>query len=158
MSQVTQPASSISQATWLNNPRHWQSSITSPSQFKTSTKPYRGTKDTSHSRMPVPASSLTTTDPDNHIFPLYGPSLHKVKIAWLSYGNVVGLELFELIEPRCEAPAISDSTFDLQDRFKQDGFFHICLTVPDPANTAEVCAKDGVATIGERMAARGESG
>ena len=62
--------------------------------------------------------------PDGPIFKIYPKELNKVKIAWLSCGNGVGLEVFEFLDPPFKKP----KPFD----FASGGFFHIAITVPDP--------------------------
>lgn len=73
------------------------------------------------------------------IFDIYGDTLQKVKVAFLSAGNGVGIELFEFQEPRMREPA----SFD----YRRGGFFHIAVTHPDP----EALCKKVVAAGGRQL-------
>lgn len=53
-----------------------------------------------------------------------GPSLKHLRLAHLSSGNGVGLELFQPVDPPYEKP-------DREVEFWRGGFFHICVTDPD---------------------------
>jgi len=68
--------------------------------------------------------------PDADIFKIYGEQLQALKIAFLTSGNGVGVELFEFVDPPMKHPA----SFD----FTRGGVFHICVTTSDPEG---LCAK-----------------
>lgn len=68
--------------------------------------------------------------PDDGIFQIYPDNLNEVKLAKMTTGNGVGFELFEFINPGFE----SAGTFEQQ--FQRGGFFHICITDPDPETLA----------------------
>lgn len=58
------------------------------------------------------------------IFEMYLSSLKQVKVARMTTGNDVGLEIIEFVDPQC-VPA-------LEFEYNRGGWFHICLTYPDP--------------------------
>jgi len=62
---------------------------------------------------------------------IHGPSLKKMRMAWLSSANQVGFEIFEYVEPKAERRL---------DNFEywKSGFIHICITDP---NIEELCKK-----------------
>ncbi|KAK5734265.1 hypothetical protein LTR17_009096 [Elasticomyces elasticus] len=85
----------------------------------------------------------------NHLQKIYGNKLRSVKVAFLSMGNSVGFELFEFTDPPIRKPDLENWT--LEEQYQRGGFFHICLTVPDPIGKCkEVCA-DGAAQVGETI-------
>ncbi|KAF7562351.1 hypothetical protein G7046_g1796 [Stylonectria norvegica] len=86
--------------------------------------------------------------PDHVIFQVYGASLHEVRVAFLSTGNGIGLEIFEFIEPRAEA---TDSF-----AYHKGGFFHICVTDPDPDAMSARVVKAGGKQIGTTVDANGK--
>jgi len=53
------------------------------------------------------------------------PGARRFRLAHLATGNGVGLELFEFVDP----PAKLDTSADIP---PQHGFFHLCVTDPDP--------------------------
>lgn len=63
--------------------------------------------------------------PDSPIFAIYGDSLQEVRLAYMATGNGVGFEVFQFINPGFEK---RDQEFD----YHRSGFFHICVTDPDP--------------------------
>ena len=74
--------------------------------------------------------------PNTSIFEMYPPSLEQVKVAMMTTGSEVGLEIMEFVDPRCvPAPEFE---------YNRGGWFHICLTHPDPdAFVEEVIAAGG---------------
>jgi catechol 2,3-dioxygenase-like lactoylglutathione lyase family enzyme len=62
---------------------------------------------------------------------IFGSDFKEVKVAWLSSGNQVGIEIFQFIDPKAERRV---------DNFEywKSGFFHICVTV---LNIKEACDK-----------------
>jgi catechol 2,3-dioxygenase-like lactoylglutathione lyase family enzyme len=85
------------------------------------------------------------SDPDAPIFKVYGDSLHKVKIAPLSSGNGVGVELFQFIDP----PVKKGTSF--KDMYTRGGYFHICITHPDPDTLLKKISSTGAKQIGETI-------
>ena len=61
---------------------------------------------------------------------IFGSDFKEVKVAWLSSGNQVGIEIFQFIHPKAERRT---------DNFEywKSGFFHICITVH---NIEKICA------------------
>jgi hypothetical protein len=55
---------------------------------------------------------------------IHGPNLKKMRMAWLSSGNQVGLEIFEYIEPKAQR-RVTDNF-----EYWKSGFIHICITTP----------------------------
>jgi len=55
---------------------------------------------------------------------IFGKRFKKLKLAHLSFGNQVGLEVFEFIDPKEEK---RQNNFE----YWKTGFFHICLTDPN---------------------------
>lgn len=80
------------------------------------------------------------------MFKICPPALKKLRIAYLSTGNGVGLELFEFLEPRIEPG--KESSFETGGDFTRAGFFHISVTVPN----VDECAAKAVAHGGKRVA------
>jgi len=90
--------------------------------------------------IPLTERRLTPNAPIFHIYP---ESLQSVKIAFLTSGNGVGIELFEFIEPKMEEPASFNIT--------RGGVFHICLTVPDPEALCEKAVAAGATKLGQTV-------
>jgi len=86
---------------------------------------------------------------DAPIFKIYGSTLQKVKIAWLTCGNDVGFEVFEFLEPKTTLPK---DDFE----YTRGGFFHIAITVPDPDETAKLVIESGGKQVGETISMYGE--
>ncbi|KAH6892420.1 hypothetical protein B0T10DRAFT_560007 [Thelonectria olida] len=82
--------------------------------------------------------------PDDAIFGIYPATLNEVKLAWMTTGNAVGFEIFEFIDPKAEAQAESF-------QFHKSGFFHGCVTDPDPDALAEQVVKAGGRRIGRTV-------
>ena len=62
---------------------------------------------------------------------IHGSDLKKIRLAWLSSGNQIGLEILEYVEPKAQRR---------QDNFEywKSGFTHICITDP---NIEVLCKK-----------------
>ncbi|KAF7547354.1 hypothetical protein G7Z17_g7786 [Cylindrodendrum hubeiense] len=82
--------------------------------------------------------------PDDAIFGIYPASLNEVKLAWMTTGNGVGFEVFEFIDPKAEP---EPKSFE----FHKAGFFHICVTDPDPDALAAKIVEAGGRRIGNTM-------
>lgn len=67
---------------------------------------------------------------------IHGPKLKKMRMAWLSSANQVGLEIFEYVEPRAERRT---------DNFEywKSGFIHICVTDPDIEGLCKKISESG---------------
>jgi catechol 2,3-dioxygenase-like lactoylglutathione lyase family enzyme len=74
--------------------------------------------------------------PNTSIFEMYPPGLKQVKVAMMTTGSDVGLEIMEFVDPPCvPAPEFE---------YNRGGWFHVCLTHPDPdAFVEEVIAAGG---------------
>ena len=88
---------------------------------------------------------------DAPVFKIYGTSLRKVKIAWLSTGNGVGFEIFEFIDPPTKGADEVNANWSLQEQYQRGGFFHIGITAPDPDLVAENACQDGATRVGETV-------
>lgn len=75
---------------------------------------------------------------------IYGPHLRRMKIAFLDFGDGVGLELFEFLDPPYRKP---DDSFD----YAKGGFFHVGITVTDPDDTAKVVCENGGKRMGNTL-------
>jgi catechol 2,3-dioxygenase-like lactoylglutathione lyase family enzyme len=83
--------------------------------------------------------------PDAGIFAIYPESLKEVKVAFLVTGNGVGYEVFEFIQPK-GLPQTQEESFS--QGYHRSGFFHICVTDPDPEKLADEVEKNGGRRIG----------
>ncbi|KAB5513622.1 hypothetical protein GE09DRAFT_628820, partial [Coniochaeta sp. 2T2.1] len=86
-------------------------------------------------------------NPHAPIFKIYPTNLNRVRIACLTTGNGVGLELFQFedpkIEPGCEA--------NLERDISRGGFFHMALTTDDIDGLTEKIVKNGGKVLGEKV-------
>lgn len=80
-------------------------------------------------------------NPDHGIFTIYGDSLHKGRCGFLLSENGIGLEVFQF-----DSPAQQKITKPFE--YHKSGFFHICLTDPDPRGLSMKLQKAGASTIG----------
>lgn len=87
-------------------------------------------------------------EPNSAVFGIYGNSLQKVKMAYLSTGNGVGFEIFEFVDPTYKKP----NEFD----YTRGGFFHVAITVADPDAMAQKVIEHGGKRIGETVELYGE--
>ncbi|KAH0835276.1 putative glyoxalase family protein [Fonsecaea pedrosoi] len=78
---------------------------------------------------------------------VYGPGLEEMKLAILSTGNGVGIEIFEFTNPPYKGP--SEPVKFGPDVYARGAFFHVCFTVPDVKATAEIAVKLGGRICGE---------
>lgn len=67
---------------------------------------------------------------------MLGPRVRRFRMAHMTTGNGVGLQMFEFLEPRQEAPADAMA-------YWQTGFFHICVTDSDIDGLAARIAEHG---------------
>ncbi|KAJ3529025.1 hypothetical protein NM208_g9942 [Fusarium decemcellulare] len=80
-------------------------------------------------------------DPGNGIFRIYPESLQEVKLAFMITGNGVGFEVFEFLDPIHQKV----SSFE----YNRGGFFHLCVTDPDPEGLLSKVLSMGGSKIGE---------
>ncbi|KAH0848274.1 hypothetical protein AYO21_04304 [Fonsecaea monophora] len=79
--------------------------------------------------------------PNAPIFGIYPESLQHVKVAYMATGNGVGFELFEFGNPKTYVP---EKEFE----YHRGGFFHICVTDPEPDALVGRIVKAGGKQIG----------
>jgi hypothetical protein len=62
---------------------------------------------------------------------IHGPALERMRIAWLTSGNNIGLEIIQYVKPKAQRR---------QENFEywKSGFTHICITDP---NIEDLCNK-----------------
>lgn len=85
------------------------------------------------------------------LYRIYGESLRKVKIAWLSTGNSVGFEIFQFIDPPTDSAETILKDWTLQNQYQRGGVFHVAVTAPDPEAVARRACEDGAVQIGETV-------
>lgn len=81
--------------------------------------------------------------PSATIFRIYPGPCNKLKMAALTSGNGIGIELFEFLDPKMKHPAEFDYT--------RGGFFHLAITDPDPESLLSKVIKAGGKQIGETV-------
>ncbi|CAF3789326.1 unnamed protein product, partial [Rotaria sordida] len=77
---------------------------------------------------PVDIIVDNSTDMGILLSQMYPPEMKRVKMAHMTAGNGVGLELFQFIDPPTQRPNIA--SFE----YTRAGLFHICVTDPEPEN------------------------
>ncbi len=82
-------------------------------------------------------------NPESSKFGVYPPSLQELRVALMSTGNGVGLEVFEFVEPKTYV-AVPEESFE----YRRGGFFHICITDPNPDALADKVIDAGGRRIG----------
>ncbi|EED16049.1 glyoxalase/bleomycin resistance family protein [Talaromyces stipitatus ATCC 10500] len=82
--------------------------------------------------------------PFEAIFVSYPSTLQELKFAILATGNGVGIECFEFIDPTIKP---REEAFE----FTRPGFFHICITDPNPEVLVENIKQRGGRTLGQWM-------
>lgn len=82
--------------------------------------------------------------PDAGIFAIYGESLQEVKIAYMATGNGVGFEVFEFVDPGFKKA-------DVDFEYHRGGFFHVCVTDPDPAGLVDKIVGRGGTRVGSAV-------
>ncbi|KAF2163423.1 hypothetical protein M409DRAFT_26037 [Zasmidium cellare ATCC 36951] len=83
---------------------------------------------------------------------IYGSTLRKAKVAYLTTGNGVGFEIFEFIDPPTKAVDMNE--WSLEEQYQRGGMFHLAITVPDPDRVCKECCDDGATQIGETIEER----
>ncbi|KAJ3537389.1 hypothetical protein NM208_g6333 [Fusarium decemcellulare] len=91
--------------------------------------------------------------PDSPYFRIYPPSMKKFKLAWLTSGNGVGIEIYEFITPKTTVPKLADKE---EFEYARGGFFHIAITVADPDAVVKRCIETGGRQFGETVDVFGE--
>lgn len=82
--------------------------------------------------------------PDAAIFGIYPASLNEVRLAYMATGNGVGFEVFEFIDPK---PNPQTEAFE----YNRKGFFHVCVTHPNPDELADKVEAAGGKRIGKTV-------
>ncbi|OQV03617.1 Glyoxalase-like domain-containing protein [Cladophialophora immunda] len=82
-------------------------------------------------------------NPEAAIFRIYGDKCKKLKLACLTTGNGVGLEIFEFIDPKME--------YVSQFEYTRGGFFHIAITDADPEALCAKVLEAGGSKIGDTV-------
>lgn len=80
--------------------------------------------------------------PDAPIFAIYGDSLQEAKLAYIATGNGVGFEVFQFINPGFKKA-------DVDFEYNRGGFFHLCVTDPQPETLVERIVSTGGSRIGK---------
>jgi len=79
-----------------------------------------------------------------YTFCSYPQEMREVKFAILTTGNGVGIELFQFVDP---APKQRDESFE----YARVGYFHICVTDPDPEKLLQKVIAHGGKQMGDWM-------
>ncbi len=72
----------------------------------------------------------------------YGPEMKRVKMGHMSAGNGVGLEFFQFVDPPTQYPNTTPGT-NQKFEYARAGFFHICVTDPDPESLVKRIVETG---------------
>jgi catechol 2,3-dioxygenase-like lactoylglutathione lyase family enzyme len=78
---------------------------------------------------------------------VYGPELEEMKLAILTTGNGVGVEIFQFTNPPCKGP--NEPVKFGPEIWARGGFFHICFTVPDVKMVTDTAIRLGGRICGE---------
>lgn len=81
------------------------------------------------------------------------------KLAWLSCGNGVGIELYEFIRPKTVVPdskLLKDGEEGEEFEYARGGFFHIAITVADPEAVGKKVVDNGGKQYGKTAEVWGE--
>lgn len=89
-------------------------------------------------RLVTPPAEMDTTDPQlgAALEEMMGPRTKRFRMAHMISGNGVGIQLFEYLDPHSRPPADPEA-------FWEHGFFHICVTDPDPEGLSARIAESG---------------
>ncbi|KAF2668107.1 Glyoxalase/Bleomycin resistance protein/Dihydroxybiphenyl dioxygenase [Microthyrium microscopicum] len=88
--------------------------------------------------------------PSIPIFKIYGAALKEVRVAYMTSGNGVGIELFQFIDPVHEPKQpYKHPEGDLPFDYPRSGFFHVALTVPSVEQAVERVKELGGKIVGE---------
>ncbi|KAL1646298.1 hypothetical protein SLS58_003255 [Diplodia intermedia] len=87
--------------------------------------------------------------PNDGIFKIYPENLQEVKLAKMVTGNGVGFEIFEFVDPKFKEAKVFD--------YSQRGFFHVCITDPDPEALAVKFEAEGGKRVGRTIDPSGKS-
>ncbi|KAL6918963.1 hypothetical protein ACHAPO_009244 [Fusarium lateritium] len=94
-----------------------------------------------------PTTISRKATPDAAVFDIYPASLQVMKLALLSCGNGVGLELFEFKDPKMEVG--EEANFERD--YKRGGVFHIAVTVPSVADMIAKVENAGGELVGTKL-------
>ena len=86
---------------------------------------------------PVDIVVDNSTDMGILLTQLYPPEMKRVKMAHMSAGNGVGLELFQFVEPPTQQS--NRTSFE----YTRAGLFHLCVTDPEPEKLARRIVESG---------------
>ncbi|CAF1179641.1 unnamed protein product [Rotaria sordida] len=86
---------------------------------------------------PVEIAVNNSTPMGSLLSQMYPPEMKRVKMAHMSSGNGVGLELFQFIDPPTRRP--NTTSFE----YSRAGLFHICVTDPEPENLVRRIVETG---------------
>lgn len=81
------------------------------------------------------------SSPNTAMFEMYPPGLKQVKVAMMTTGGEVGLEIMEFVDPAFVAAP--------EFEYNRGGWFHICITHPDPDAFVETVIAAGGKRIGK---------
>ncbi|KAJ9197337.1 hypothetical protein DTO164E3_5770 [Paecilomyces variotii] len=81
--------------------------------------------------------------PDAAIFGIYPSTMNEVKLAYMATGNGVGFEIFEFVDPKPQHVDVF--------QYERKGFFHICVTDPNPDELADKVEAAGGKRIGKTV-------
>ncbi|CAF1453616.1 unnamed protein product [Adineta steineri] len=73
---------------------------------------------------------------------MYGREMKHVKMGHMTGGNGIGLEFFQFIDPPTQRPNITTNTNE-QFEYTRAGFFHICVTDPNPESLVQQIVETG---------------
>lgn len=88
------------------------------------------------------------------VFRVYGDSLQKARIAFLTSGNGIGFEIFEFVDPPTVDAEEVKRDWSLQQQYQKGGVFHVAVTAPDPDAVAKRACEDGAMMVGEAISPR----
>jgi catechol-2,3-dioxygenase len=73
---------------------------------------------------------------------MYGPEMKRVKMGHMTASNGIGLEFFQFVDPPTRRQNISNQSGQKFD-YTQAGFFHICITDPNPEELVKRIVETG---------------
>jgi catechol 2,3-dioxygenase-like lactoylglutathione lyase family enzyme len=85
--------------------------------------------------------------PGGSIFKIYPQSLNRVKVAYLSAGNGIGVELFEFMDPKIQTGCEAEFERDYQ----RGGLFHFAITTTNVEELLQKIAATGGKQFGETI-------
>ncbi|KAF5010404.1 hypothetical protein FDECE_3456 [Fusarium decemcellulare] len=96
----------------------------------------------------IPLTTRKASDPEGPLLTaIYGKELKEMKLAILSAGNDVGVEIFEFVDPPYNGPK---ERIDWNpNTYTRGGVFHYCFTVFDLDDRVEKAVAAGAKVVGE---------